>query len=263
MNYLDKYSLEGKVAFVTGGLGLLGEEVVKALASAGALTVILDVQRTKGIRLVQQIEKEGYLAAFDYFDLTELNLIEKMVKHLVRVYKGMDIWVNCAYPRTKDWGAKVEDIKLKSLQKNIDWQLNGYTWTSKAVAQTMQKNNIKGSIVNFSSIYGVVGNDFSVYQGTSLTSPMAYSAIKAGIINLGRYLASYYGNDGIRVNTICPGGVENKQPKKFIKQYEQKVPLKRMGQPHEIASATLFLASDASSYVTGSTLMVDGGWTCI
>src|SRR3990167_1820579 len=138
--------------------------------------------------------------------------------------------------------------------------LNAYSWISRKVCLIMKKQK-SGSLINFGSIYGVVGNDFTVYEGTPMGSAMAYSAIKGGITNLGRYLASYFGEYNVRVNTICPGGIFDNQNKIFVKNYSKKTPLKRMGNPSEIATAVLFLASDASSYITGTTLMVDGGWT--
>jgi NAD(P)-dependent dehydrogenase (short-subunit alcohol dehydrogenase family) len=119
------------------------------------------------------------------------------------------------------------------------------------------------SIINVSSIYGVVAPDFEIYSGTDMTSAAPYSAIKAGIINFSRYAASYYGKYGIRVNSICPGGVFDNQNKIFIENYSKRTPLGRLAKTAEIAAPILFLASDAASYITGATVMVDGGWTCI
>jgi NAD(P)-dependent dehydrogenase (short-subunit alcohol dehydrogenase family) len=126
------------------------------------------------------------------------------------------------------------------------------------------KNNLSGSIVNVASIYGVVGNDFTIYENTDgMTSPAAYSAIKGGIINFTKYLASYFGSYGIRVNAVSPGGIFNHQNKTFVKQFEYKVPLKRMARPEEIAPSITFLLTDESTYITGHNLIVDGGWTSI
>ncbi|HEY0087599.1 MAG TPA: SDR family oxidoreductase, partial [Candidatus Lokiarchaeia archaeon] len=181
-------------------------------------------------------------------------------KKIVKDDKKIDIWVNCAYPRTTDWADKFEDIKYESWKKNVDMHLNGYFLCCQKIAQQMKKQR-KGSIINFSSIYGVVGPDFSIYDKTTLTMPAAYSAIKGGIITFTKYLASYYAKHGIRVNAICPGGIYNNQPKDFVKKYIEKTPMGRMGKSEDITGSVIFLASDAASYITGHVLMVDGGWT--
>ena len=125
------------------------------------------------------------------------------------------------------------------------------------------KENRSGSIVNISSIYGVVGPDFTLYNGTDMTMPAAYSAIKGGLINLTRYLASYFGPYNIRINCVSPGGVLDGQPQTFIDNYNNKVPMKRMANPDDISPSVAFLLSNDSTYITGQNLIVDGGWTCI
>lgn len=262
MNYLDKFKLTGKVTYITGGVGLIGTEVTRALAEAGAKVIILDIDKKKGEKLVKLLKKEGSDVEFREFDITKLDQIDQFIDQLHKKYKSIDIWVNTAYPRTSDWGNRLEDVSLKSWQKNVDMQLNSYAWVSRKVCLVMGKQK-KGSLINFGSIYGVVGNDFTLYEKTNINAPFAYSAIKGGIVNLDRYLASYFGKVNVRVNTICPGGIFDNQNKIFVKNYSKKTPLKRMGKSEDIASAVLFLASDASSYITGITLMVDGGWTTI
>jgi NAD(P)-dependent dehydrogenase (short-subunit alcohol dehydrogenase family) len=125
------------------------------------------------------------------------------------------------------------------------------------------KKQGNGSIVNIGSTYGVVSPDFTVYDGTEMTSPAAYTAIKGGVINFTRYLAAYFGKHGVRANCVSPGGIFDNQNPIFVKNYEHKVPLKRMGKPSDIAGPVAFLLSDDAAYVTGHNLMADGGWTCI
>lgn len=263
MNYLKKFSLQNKIAYVAGGAGLIGSEVSKALASAGASTIILDNDRKRGESLASEIQLAGHEARYERFDITHLEGLEQKLSEIARARGPADIWVNASYPRTQDWLTGMEKMRVKSLRANVDMHLNSSIWTSRIVALQMKKFKRPGSIINFGSIYGVQGNDFSIYSGTSLNSPMTYAAIKGGIINATRYLAAYFGKHHIRVNNVCPGGVLDHQPKRFIKNYEKKVPLQRMAKPEEIAAVVVFLASEASSYITGSTLMVDGGWTIV
>jgi NAD(P)-dependent dehydrogenase (short-subunit alcohol dehydrogenase family) len=145
---------------------------------------------------------------------------------------------------------------------NVDLQLNSYCLLGEHAAQAMAQRR-GGSIINIASIYGMVGPDFHVYEGTEMTMPAAYSAVKGGVIAHTRFLASRYGASGVRVNAICPGGVAAGQPASFVNAYEMRTPLGRMAQAEEIGPPTVFLASNASSYITGAVLPVDGGWTAI
>ena len=183
-------------------------------------------------------------------------------QELIDRYKRIDGLVNNAYPRSKDWGNKFEDIKLDSWKQNIDWQLNSYFYMSQQVAIQMAKQK-SGSIINMASMYGVVAPDFTVYDGTNMTMPAGYSAIKGGLINLTRYMASYFGPKQLRVNTVSPGGIFDNQNITFVQNYEKKVPMRRMGTPDDIAPSVVFLLSDESKYITGQNLIIDGGWTAI
>ena len=140
--------------------------------------------------------------------------------------------------------------------------MNSFVWFAKIIAAKM-KSKKKGSIVQLSSIYGILGQDVSLYKDTNMSESMSYATIKGGITNSVRSMAAYYGKYNIRINALCPGGVKDKQNVKFIKRYIKKTPLNRMADPEDIANACLFLLSDASSYITGTTLLIDGGWSCI
>lgn len=256
----DKFSLHEKTAVVTGGTGLIGKPVVTGLAQAGAKVYIADIDEKAGNELEKTLHKKGLSSEWIRLDITDISSIKSCIKTVIEREKKIDIWVNCAYPRTTDWSTKFEDIKYKSWKKNVDMHLNGYFLCCQQIAEQMKKQK-KGSIINLGSIYGVVGPDFSIYAGSNTTMPAAYAAIKGGIINFTRYLATYYAKDGIRVNAVCPGGIYDNQPAVFVKKYAEKTPMGRMGYPEEIAGPVIFLASESSSYITGHILMVDGGWT--
>lgn len=243
--------VENKIIIVTGGNGLIGKAIVAHLKANKAKVIIAE------INLEDDLEN-GIINC----DVTDEKSVVGALDKIIKKFHRIDGLVNNAYPRTKDWGNKFEDIAYDSWQKNVDMQLNSVFLLCQKVAKQMilQKS---GSIVNIGSIYGVVGNDFTVYEGTDITTAAAYSAIKGGIINFTKYLASYLGKDGIRVNCVSPGGVFDNQNPIFKKNYENKVPLKRMAQASDIAPAVTFLLSDESSYISGHNLMVDGGWTSI
>jgi NAD(P)-dependent dehydrogenase (short-subunit alcohol dehydrogenase family) len=244
------FSLKNKVIVVTGGNGLLGKQIVSSLRENGAIAIAADITFT------QKGENDIII------DITDENSVTNGINEIVKKYNKIDGFVNNAYPRTKDWGDKLEEIKLESWRNNVDMHLNGYFLCCKVVLEQMKKQGF-GSLINMSSIYGLVGPDFTVYEGTEMTMPAAYSAIKGGINNLTRYLASYYGAYQIRVNTVSPGGIFDNQPEKFVNNYNKKVPMKRMGSPKDIVSAIYYLLTDESSYVTGHNLIVDGGWSII
>jgi NAD(P)-dependent dehydrogenase (short-subunit alcohol dehydrogenase family) len=252
----EKFSLKNKIAVVAGGAGLIGKPVSIGLAQAGAKVYIADIDEKNGLKL----EKQNKNLKWIKIDIADVKSINSCINKIIKKDKKIDVWVNCAYPRTSDWATKFEDIKYESWKKNIDMHLNGYFLCCQKVAEQMKKQR-NGTIINFGSIYGVVGPDFSIYEKTNLTMPAAYSAIKGGIITFTKYLATHLAKYNIRVNAICPGGIYDKQSNNFVKKYEEKTPMKRMGKPEEIAGPVIFLASDAASYITGHILMVDGGWT--
>ena len=270
-NYLQKFSLDNKTAHVVGGLGLIGREVSIAYAMAGAKTIVLDLNSEKGRLLEKEMNEQGYDLSFRPFDCADMKKIDNNFSEILNEKYYPDIFINCSYPRTEDWGdGSFKDITLESFRKNVDIQMNSYAWLARLAAEAMAKKGNGGSIIQLGSIYGIVGQDITVYENTDMYENMTYAAIKGGITSLTRQMASYYGQFNIRVNTLCPGGLEGHVAGKreiqnpvFIEQYSKKTPMKRLGRAEEIAAPALFLASDAASYITGATIIVDGGWTAI
>lgn len=243
--------VQDKVIIVTGGSGLIGRYIVSHLKQNNAIVLNADISVETNI-------EEGTI----YCDISSEESIRTVVSAVIKHYGRIDGLVNNAYPRTKDWGELFENIPLESWRKNVDMQLNSTFVFCQLVLEQMRKQE-SGSVVNIGSIYGVVGNDFTIYEGYGGTSPAAYAAIKGGVINFTKYLASYYGKYNVRVNCVSPGGIKDNQHPLFIEKYEQKSPLKRLGKAEEIAPSVTFLLSDEASFITGHNLMVDGGWTII
>jgi NAD(P)-dependent dehydrogenase (short-subunit alcohol dehydrogenase family) len=243
------FSLKDKLLVVTGGTGLLGRQIISRLREAGATAIATDIS-------VGNSDNEIYI------DITSEDSVRGVIEIIVSRYGKIDGWVNNAYPRTKDWGNKLEDIPFDSWRQNVDMHLNGYFICSKLALEQMKVQK-SGSLINMCSIYGIVAPDFTVYDGTEMTMPAAYSAIKGGLVNLTRYLAAYYGKYQVRVNAVSPGGIFDNQNETFVNNYNKKVPMKRMGNSTDIASAVHFLLSDDASYVTGHNLVVDGGWSIV
>jgi len=243
--------LKDKIIIVTGGNGLLGKEIIKKLVMEGSICINIDINHNtlNDLSCIQ-------------CDITDSKSIDNAIKLVINKFNRIDGLVNNAYPRTKDWGLKFENISFHSWQSNIDWQLNSYFYFTQQVSNYMVKQRF-GSIVNMASVYGVVGPDFTVYDGTEMTMPAAYSAIKGALINFTRYMASYFGPQQIRVNAVSPGGIFDNQNEVFVANYCKKVPMRRLGNPEDISPTIAFLLSDDSKYITGQNIIIDGGWTSI
>ncbi len=243
------FSCAGKSAVVTGAGGLIGREICAGLAAAGATVWGADIAGVPDTTTSLSL------------DITSEDSVVKALDHVIKESGRLDILVNCAYPRTADWGVPLENEDYSSWLTNVDDHLGGYFVTSRTAALRMADLGGGGSVVNFASIYGVVGPSYEIYEGTQMTTPTAYAAIKGGIIGFTRLLATYFGPAGVRCNCVSPGGVEDGQPGSFVEAYCARTPLGRMASPKDLAGPVVFLASDAGAYVTGQNLMVDGGWS--
>lgn len=239
-----------KIILVTGGSGLIGKSIIKDLTEDGYVTINIDITSVEN--------------SCEHFkcDITKEDEIEGVFKLVYEKYGRIDGLINNAYPRKEAFGADFFDVQEKQLIEQLHFQLASYYLCCQKVLPYLQKSN-GGSIVNISSIYGSVGNDFSLYENTKMNPPGVYNMVKGGINSLTNYLAAKFGKDQIRVNTISPGGIFDNQDKKFVEKYIQKVPLARMGNPDDISPVICFLMSDKSKYITGQNILVDGGLTCL
>lgn len=262
------FSLKNKTAIVTGALGLIGEEHCKALSEAGANVVVADLDKAKCEEFAKTLETESIGIAID---VTNKESLTNARDKILEKFGHIDVLVNNAAindmfenPKAAAEQSKFENYPLELWQKSIDVNLTGVFLCSQVFGTEMVKQK-SGSIINIGSTYGITAPDQSLYikkDGTQdFFKPPAYSATKGGVIMFTRYLAACWGKDNVRVNTLSPGGVENNQDEFFVEQYSKRTMLNKMAKPTDYKGALIFLASDASKYMTGANLVVDGGWT--
>jgi NAD(P)-dependent dehydrogenase (short-subunit alcohol dehydrogenase family) len=252
-----------RVVIITGGSGLLGTAFSTACAGAGYSVVIADINNDAGNRTASDIKKKtgNTDVKYKHCDITSGTSVKELINFCKDEFGTISALVNNAYPRNKNYGRRFEDVTYEDFCDNVCMHMGGYFNITTGVAREMMAQK-SGNIINMGSIYGFAAPRFEIYDGTSMTMPVEYAAIKGGIINLTKYLASYLGKYNIRVNAISPGGIEDRQPESFIKEYSSHVFFGgRMAQPDDITGVLLFLLSDESRYITGQNIIVDGGWT--
>ena len=260
MSVLDLFNLDQRVALVTGGAGIYGTHICRALAEARAKVIVAARNLERCEEFARDLRNEGLDVVATSLDLAEAESIVSVRDWISANFGRLDILVNNAVARA---GGDLETVSEAEWESAMRVNSTGLFLACKMFSQLMIAQR-SGVIINIASIYGVVGPDFDIYEGTELTNPANYAFAKGGMINFSRYMASYYGRFGIRVNTISPGGFRTAdQPKRFVDQYSRRTLLKRMATDDDIKGAIVYLASDASSYVTGQNLLVDGGWTAI
>ncbi len=267
---LQSFDLSGRVALVTGGAGLLGRQFCHTLAQAGAAVAVLDIAGDAAQAVADEIRAAGGQAMALPADLTDPAQVEAAVQRVLEAWGRLDVLVNSAAldPKVSSEGAvrassAFEDFPLDVWEQALKVNLTGTFLITQAVARVMRAQN-RGSIINIASTYGLVGPDQRIYQKPGQPpqyKPVYYTVTKAAMLGFTRYLATYFAGTGIRVNTLTPGGVYNHQDPAFVEKYAYRTVMGRMAEPHEMNAALLFLASDASSYMTGANLVVDGGWT--
>jgi len=267
---MNLFSLEGKTAIDTGACGLLGVKHCEAMAEAGANVVVADVNEEMAIALTNKLGK-GHIGIAT--DVTKEASLQELRDKVIAKYGRIDVLVNNAAindmfenPQLALEKSKFENYPLGMWQKSMDVNVTGVFLCSQVLGSVMA-NTGGGSIINIASTYGVTAPDQNLYKDENgvqmFYKSAAYPTTKAAVLGFTRFLAAYWGNKGVRVNALSPGGVLNNQDETFIKNYSSRTVLGRMANSSDYKGALIFLASEASCYMTGSNLIVDGGWTAI
>jgi NAD(P)-dependent dehydrogenase (short-subunit alcohol dehydrogenase family) len=273
MTIQEKFDLSGRVAVVTGGAGLLGAEFCRTLAEAGAAIAVVDLNASASQAVADTLTKSGYQAQAVPTDITRPDSVNALVEKVLAAFGRLDILVNSAAldPKFDADALKkgitpgaFEDYPLDQWNAALGVNLTGMFLVTQACVRPMIEQGKRGSIINICSTYGLNGPDQRIYikDGERVAfKPVYYTVTKAGVMGFTKYLAAYYAETEIRVNALTPGGVFNNHEDYFVKNYSAKTILGRMAKKDEMNGALLFLASDASSYMTGNNIVVDGGWT--
>lgn len=262
------FSLEGKNILITGGVGILGKVFVEAFLAQGASVAIVDINQSTIDEYIESLKPQfsnkinGY-----YCDITSEAEVIMLLKKVINDFGKIHVLHNNAASKSSDLNkffAPFEEYPLETWREVMSVNVDGMFLMAKHVGKHMVDSKINGSIIQTSSIYGVCAPDQRIYDGSfylgrQINTPAVYSASKAAVIGLTQYLSAYWGAKGIRVNTITPGGIESGQNSSFVEKYSNRVPMNRMGKSNELVGALIYLASDASTYVTGQNLIVDGG----
>lgn len=260
---MGRFNLDNKVVFLTGASGMLGKRYGKALLASGAKVVSIDLD-ANAVQTDNQLNIRC--------DISKKEEISHAVQKAIDSFDKIDVLINNAAldPKFDKESARAnsnsfENYPFELWERSVSVNLTGTFLCCQVVGQLMVQQGF-GNIINVSSTYGLVGPDQRIYKKEReneqlLFKPPDYSVTKAGVAQLTRYLATYWGRKGIRVNSLSPGGVSNNQDEEFVEKYSSRVPMGRMAHRDEMTGPLIFLASDASSYMTGSNLVVDGGWT--
>ncbi len=270
----DKFDLTGRTAVVTGGAGLLGAQFCRTLAEAGASVVVVDLNAEAAQAVADDLTRNGFRALAVPTDITLPESVDALVEKTASFFGGLDVLVNSAAldpkfdPQALAKGiapGKFENYPLEQWNAALNVNLTGMFLVTQASARQMVAQGKRGSIINICSTYGLNGPDQRIYRKADGSQPafkpVYYTVTKAGVLGFTKYLAAYYMETEIRVNALTPGGVFNDHDETFVRNYSAKTILGRMARKDEMNGALLFLASEASSYMTGNNLVVDGGWT--
>jgi NAD(P)-dependent dehydrogenase (short-subunit alcohol dehydrogenase family) len=270
-----RFDLTGRVAVITGGAGLLGKEHATVIAEAGGIPILADLRGEDAQKAAQEVSGKFQVPALGVgVDITDKKKVEQLLEKLIIKFQRVDILINNAANDPKVGGdnqnttwSRFENFSLEMWEKDLAVGLTGSFICSQVLGSHMAKQG-SGVILNISSDLGVVGPDQRLYEVEGKppeeqpVKPVTYSVVKTGIIGLTRYLATYWASCGVRVNALCPGGIDAGQPMEFKERVHSRIPMGRMARKDEYHGSVLFMVSDESSYMNGAVLTVDGGRTC-
>jgi len=271
----SRFRIDGKAAVITGGAGLLGYHHAKAIMSAGGTPILLDINEKLAQEKAKLLSKTLSGECYGYYsDITDKKSVQDVCSHLTDQFGSVDILINNAAndPKVTEKSGEKPWSRFEQFPENV-WDLDlavglkGSFLCSQVFGSEMAKRR-KGVILNIASDLGIIAPDQRIYRkegiadDMQMVKPVTYSVVKHGIIGLTRYLATYWADAGVRVNALCPGGVYNGQPPEFVEKLTNLIPMGRMAEVDEYQCAVIFLVTDASSYMTGSILNIDGGRTC-
>jgi NAD(P)-dependent dehydrogenase (short-subunit alcohol dehydrogenase family) len=271
VNYSELFDLKGKVAIVTGGIGILGRRFCSGLADAGANVAVVDLELNLASDFAKELSEKYNIKACGFAcDVSDPASVQDMVSSVVKKYGEINILHNNAAGKSDNldaFFAPFEEYSLEQWQKIMSVNVDGMFLVAQAVGKQMLAQSKGGSIVQTASIYGVMAPDHRIYEGSfyldrQINTPAVYTTSKAAVIGLTKHLAAYWADKKIRVNTLTPGGTESGQNDEFKLRYSKRIPMGRMANADEMVGALLYLASDASSYVTGQNIIIDGGLNC-
>jgi NAD(P)-dependent dehydrogenase (short-subunit alcohol dehydrogenase family) len=261
INFREKFELVGKTIVITGACGLVGRAFCEAVAQFGGNVVVADISQANPIEFAKQLEARNKVQCEGFeLNVAERNSVSELKEFVLSKFKNFHGVVNAHQNKSHLIFEPFEKVSDDNWDTVIEVNLKGTFLMCQILGSFMAESG-GGSIVNIPSTYSVVAPNQNLYKGTSLGCPAAYSASKGGIDALSRYLASYWASKKVRVNMITPHGVWNNHEAQFESNFAQFSPMQRLSYNHEVASALVYLLSDASSYVTGDNMLVEGGWT--
>ena len=254
-------SLKDKVIVVTGGAGEIGKCFVRAIVENSGIAIAADIRIDLARAMVNEMVNEGTgKVEAAHLNITDKDSIVALITDLMKRYGRIDALVNNAYPRNENYGRKLEDVTYTDFCVNLDMHLGGYFLVAQQFCVAF-KDQGYGNVINMSSIYGSKAPRFELYEGTQMTMPVEYAAIKAAIEHLTRYFAQYYKGTGIRVNCMSPGGIKAEQPASFLAAYNKQCASKGMLDAIDLLGTLIFLLSDESRYMTGQNLLIEDGFS--